>query len=168
LSVVAYRDGVMAADSRINSGDTHHYTMDKMIRGNSGELIGVVGDVAEIQRFMNWYTGGEEEQGPKKNFDALVVLDDGQVVGYFDDLVPIPLHGSYFAIGSGSDIALGAMSMGATAEEAVVKACEHSSSCGLPIKTMVRMEYDARADQEPHSLPGSPGVQGGQGDALGQ
>lgn len=63
------------------------------------------------------------------DFNCLIVEDDGSVFcfakGY---LMPVP--GEYIAIGSGASFALGAMAMGATAEEAVRASARHDKNTG--------------------------------------
>lgn len=140
MSVVVYRDGVMAADSRINIGEVHHVGMDKIARGLDNELIGVVGTISSCQKFIDWYlmsdTDEEYVEPPDvEDMDALVVIDHDKVYGYFDNCVPIRLHGEYFAVGSGAEVALGALAVGATARQAVEAAVKHVSNCGEPVVT---------------------------------
>jgi len=123
----------------------------RMTKGpNKGTLVGTTGAAGPCFIFMEWY-----EQHSKHAFEDM--MDDNQIlhVEEEDDFwcilltpdkeilivdrffcpeeIPVP----YYAVGSGGNIALGAMDAGATAREAVEIACRrdtYSSKMGRPLQ----------------------------------
>lgn len=129
MTTVVYRDGVMAADSRAYSGDKVPIGFKtKIHRMADGTLLGVsttsVGGDALIRR---WVEGGcqpvTNDTLKPASFTALMV-DPAGALFYANDNMEWsgPLDAKFIAIGSGEQFALGAMHMGASAEEAIAAA----------------------------------------------
>lgn len=128
MSTVVFRDGVMAADSRAYSGGRPWIgSKHKISKFSDGGLIGVTTTQPGLsEAFVRWMGNGRIE-GPGKpeiregcGFSAILVLPDMTVLMFEESFDPIgPLEAPYFAIGSGRETALGALYMGATAEEAI-------------------------------------------------
>ena len=137
MTTVAYRDGVMAADTGItNSGGVRYASVSKMHRCPDGVLMAGAGDYGSVLDLFSWYDRGcPSDDVPEFGDDedmvvcALVIYPDGRVAYIERDLRECPLEGEFFAIGSGVEGALAAMAAGATAEEAV------EIMCGLDIYT---------------------------------
>ena len=137
MSVVAFRSGIMVADT---SGECN----DRRLPGtklltNGTIIVGMAGDDADAQRAARWVLDGADPAKPvvwfpwesgswKPNFGLLVW--DGERLDYYGStFIPAPVspvkptrgfnYDLFFAVGSGAEAALGAMHMGATAEEAV-------------------------------------------------
>jgi hypothetical protein len=53
-----------------------------------------------------------------------------KILRYEQDCLPYEIEDKKYAIGSGRDFAIGAMEMGASAEEAVLVASKYEVSCG--------------------------------------
>lgn len=110
MTVIAYRDGVMAADALASDSVLKVAGLRKIARGPDGTLYGCGGRASiccEILRqpcgrVSIWTWAGAED--------------------YPADC--------YLSIGSGSAVAMGAMFMGASAEEAVRAGIEHGIGCG--------------------------------------
>lgn len=133
MTTIAYRAGVLAADSSCWEGSTHVHPIKKIFRVRS-VIIGCAGYVTDIKAFVRWIeNGADEAEFPRMDeFAALVISDDGKVRS-FEQVSPdpIPVLGAYCAIGQGSDVALGAMWAGATAVQAVKAAKAHNGgTCG--------------------------------------
>lgn len=131
MTTIAYRDGVMAADSRAYSGSKVPIGEKVKIRRlDDGTLIGASTSTCGAGTWvLDWYEGGciakagDAELLPDK-FDLLVVHPDGRVFIASDHAVLSgPLTTPYIAIGSGNEYALGALAHGATAVQAVEAAC---------------------------------------------
>lgn len=127
----------MAADSRAYGGRGQHSpgTKRKAHRLDDGTRIGIVSAVlGEPERFLAWYKAGAdpaEWKGDKPDLRALVVKPSGEVFLYDEGLTPSgPIACDHYAIGSGSDFALGAMAMGADAAQAVRVAAIYDSNSG--------------------------------------
>lgn len=134
MTVIAYRDGVMAADSAVcHQGFNMSYgTSDKLI-GINGWIAGAAGKLADCQQFFRWLRGSKI--APDWNqFQGMVLRPDGRLFEF--DASPSPIiinyaHGA--AIGSGANTAIAAMMAGASAAEAVQITCDLDHECGGPI-----------------------------------
>lgn len=126
MSVVVYKDGVLAADSKAYGGkyQTSPGWKRKAHRLEDGTRVGVVSAVlGEPERFVAWLrAGGDPEawKGEKPDVRALVVRPNGALFLHDESLTPsVPIECEFYAIGSGGEFAMGAMAMGADVEEAI-------------------------------------------------
>ena len=139
MSVIVCSDGVMSADSSINSGDLclPFPKIWKATFQGAELLCGAVGPLPQVALLQQWTLDGlVPKQWPIQATLAqlLVLSPDKGVVRYRDSSIPY-LHGHQkLAIGEGAPFAYGALFMGATAEQAVAAAIEFSPHCnGSPI-----------------------------------
>lgn len=145
MTTIAYRDGIMAGDSRGYSSSRYPIgSKVKVERLSDGTLLGCSSTIpggAESAR--EWWVSRDEVDLPA-SFTLLAVEPNGDVY-YMSDTPHIsgPLKGEFFAIGSGLEYALGAMERGATAVEAIRIACKFDVWSDLPIYA-VRHETPAR------------------------
>jgi ATP-dependent HslUV protease subunit HslV len=121
MTTIAYRDGVLAADTRVTRGGyimPGHFC--KIGRSPGGDLVGVAGNCAKAVGFLRAViSGSADPTAPEESVTALVISPDGQITvheaaGRFD-MTGAP----FWAIGTGTSAALGALHAGASAEEAV-------------------------------------------------
>lgn len=133
MTTIAYRDGVIAADTGLTLGSSRTIcTVTKIARNSKGDLVGVCGGATFGGQFLTWFVNGEElSKRPSFEKDedrTIVIRRNGEIeiheVGGF---YPIP-KAPYFAIGAGRHEALGAMFVGADAETAVRAAMAHDPS----------------------------------------
>jgi ATP-dependent HslUV protease subunit HslV len=130
MTTVAYRDGVMAADSSCWEGSTNAHSVRKVWKIRKC-LIGCSGNMSDIHAFVRWIKDGaiEEEYPRMKQLAAIVATSDGKVCSFESgSFHPIPVVGKYCSVGSGADVALGAMHHGATAVEAIRAARHHNEA----------------------------------------
>ena len=138
MTVIAYRDGVMAGDTATSWGDDiRTFRKTKVFRfdiGGTIMLVGVSGESASSQKFINWMLAGMSPPPPEmtkgEDFVVLVVHDDGCIELWTEKMVPVATAESYFAIGNGMGQALCAMDAGATAEQAVGITIRRHPGCG--------------------------------------
>lgn len=143
MTTIVYRNGVVAADTRAYSGSSTPIGEKIKIEvitysDGSKSVVGVStpapGFSEEIRRwFANDKHPDFEPQGlgDRRSFEAIEVTKDGEVFFYNDSFVPSgPLITDWIAIGSGKDYAVGALSMGASAEEAVQVAITNDAWTG--------------------------------------
>ena len=139
MTVVTYRDGVLSADSLATAGHVITGQIAKIWRLDNGRLVGGAGGAGEMQSFVAWIRGGGQGQWECKDkengFSALVVDTSGEVTIYDAEGRGYPLEADFIARGAGAELAMGAMAMGANAEQAVEIACRYSVWCGGPIQT---------------------------------
>lgn len=139
MTTIAYRDGVIAADSLVSSGPNRAGHVVKIARGPDGTLAGAAGDMWACMTFLRAIETGSPLPAERGNdFDALVVDVRGKAHYVGDKGDPVPVDGDYFALGSGEAAALGAMEMGASAERAVAVAIKIDKGSGGPIRSLSR------------------------------
>lgn len=144
MTTVAYRDGVMASDSRAYSGDRLPIgSKQKIRRLTDGSLLGISSSIPGFaEALWKWIEAGRVyEDAPKATkelkFDILLVTPSGEVYYANDDFhFSGPLSAEYFAIGSGSFYAMGAMHVGATAQAAAECACALDVWSSHPVYTL--------------------------------
>ncbi|WP_276122699.1 peptidase S14 [Pararhizobium qamdonense] len=142
MSVVIYKDGVMAADSRAYSGSSHPVGgKQKIHRMKDGSLLGVCSNsVGMPENLREWIEAGEDKGGwalENPVFEAIRVMPSGEVFFYNDCYGKTgPLEGDVFTIGSGRKYALGAIRAGADIYEAVQVAIECDVWCSGPTRTL--------------------------------
>jgi ATP-dependent protease HslVU (ClpYQ) peptidase subunit len=141
MSTVAYRNGIMAADSACWSNGTYIGDSEK-IRLVGDTLIGCCGNLDAIELFFKFYRKKTQDaqnrikELTEHTFSALCVSPKGDVSEWNNLLVPVRYVADYYAIGSGEEYALGAMAMGAAAEQAVRAAAHHDAHTRLPVVVM--------------------------------
>lgn len=137
MTTIAYRAGVLAADSQVSTGNIREGTATKA-RKFGRILAGGAGTAAIMERFFDWVRNGLEGEDPwrgEETGNGFVVLPDGLIVCWGKN-GPWPVRTDFWAIGSGSDIAMGAMAAGASAEEAVALVAKHDLYTGGPIRVL--------------------------------
>lgn len=145
MTVIVYRDGVMAADRQSTISGVRACEVTKIARRDKdGALIGVAGDAALASTFMRWFLAGEEGDRPALHFAAnehktalaLVVrpsgiIEEHSVAGWAN------IEGEFFAYGSGLEAAIAAMHMGADARRAVEITNIVTTGCGMGVDVVV-------------------------------
>ena len=155
MTTIAYRNGVMAADTLANDGTLKVCCNSKKILHvfTRFSLIGCAGYVSETEAFAEWLEGGMQPgEKPKvsENFDtievALPTAADPGVVHHWDDhLTPYRLDAEFYALGNGGHFAMGAMAAGCSAEEAVKLAIEHTIHSGGEVQIMRLSDFAVKA-----------------------
>lgn len=138
MTVVVWRDGVMAADSGVFRSDQVVALTRKIHRFENGALVGCSGNLSKVSTFIDWYAAGADPESRRMTgdpgFEALVVTPDGRVRVYLSaNEVEDRMEAPYFAIGSGAEVAFGALAHGASAIEAVEAAIKHHVFCVGPV-----------------------------------
>jgi len=136
MTTIAYKDGIIAYDSRASSGNTIvDDNADKHII-KDGVHFFYCGKPSEYVEMCSAYFNKDAE-----DFESsAIVVDKGKLFyygltksdGYWKH--PIPNNGVY-AIGSGQDHAFTAMDLGCSAKEAVKMAMKRDSGTGGKIRT---------------------------------
>lgn len=135
MTTICYRDGTLAADSLISYQTITCGNRSKIVNAGS-HLIALAGPIWLRFPLEEWVSGGcvfknvpavllENEC----DFSCLIV-DRSGIAYEFTRGYLVPVHSSYYAIGSGGLLALGAMAHGASAVEAVEAAGKHDKNTG--------------------------------------
>lgn len=141
MTTIAYRNGIMAADSACFDSSLYQGEVDKLWMLPEIGLVGCSGEIGAMIQFVDWLKDGSERKKKPDlpddcDFESIVVGLDGEAVHYDRHLVPIRVANDLHAIGSGRKLALGAMMAGASAEEAVKIACHYDMVTREPIRTI--------------------------------
>ena len=122
MTTIAYRDGIMAADSQLTSGSIAVSGNVSKIHFKDGNVFAVSGLWGDTLKILKWFEAGLKGDIPKITDDSqgLLLKADGTFYGLWENQTMVSLdQNEFYAIGSGADIALGAMEMGASAVESV-------------------------------------------------
>ena len=137
MTTLAYRDGVLAADSLVQDNGLIVGETTKIIKCKRGFLAGAVGDCGTIANFLDWVFDGQSGEIDMSAAGSIGVLvsPDGNIrvfQGVRGSCV-LALTFGFYADGTGAMAAFGAMAQGANAEEAVKIACRFDCNSGPPV-----------------------------------
>ena len=139
----------MAADSLVTSGGMTAGYADK-VRDINGYIVGIAGNWGVASELFDWFT--DECKDTIKRPPSTIHVDDDKypvtilavrkkdgAVYAIDGLgYPQPIKGPFHAIGSGREIALGAMEVGGDAVAAVKAAIKHDCYSGGKVRVLSR------------------------------
>ena len=145
MTTIAYRDGVLASDSRETAYKSRIDTDNsKKIYRVGSALVGMAGSSAQglqmleaLKKAVKTRKKGEANILPSimlKSCTALLVESDGSLWFYEKGVWMVVKE--YYSIGSGSDYALAAMDAGLSAKEAVRLAIKRDCFSGGRIQTL--------------------------------
>lgn len=129
MTTIAYKDGILAADSQVTFGNVKATSDPKIKELPNGIIIALAGNNDKIMVALQFFSREDWEEklneAPdfKKGFEAILV-SKGRVYTAQNNCVPWPLVHPFHAAGSGWQIASAGMHMGMSAEEAVKLASE--------------------------------------------
>lgn len=143
MTIIAYRDGVMAADSLATAGDRitgHVKKVFKVMTPRGPEVFGVAGAATYLPLIRAYLEGkgpipmpNDVERGlpqaDRHGYAVLVASQNGVRIicdGCEGEASVAPYH----VIGCGAEFAQGALAVGKSAEDAVKAAIECSPWCG--------------------------------------
>ena len=134
MTTIAYRDGVLAADTQVSGGGTRTGSIVKVVKAPDGFLGAACGNAAFCRRWLEWVRVGParwDAVRPEPNGEGAGVLVHpcGKVEQFFDSGMVVE-EAPYLAWGSGDELAMGALWMGADAEKAVHAAIAHNTGTG--------------------------------------
>lgn len=138
MTVIAYRDGVLAADKKSTWASLGHTTT-KIRRMRDGSIAGCTGDSAICRELLDWYdAGAEPDRYPdrKSTSNMLLINRDHRVLFFDGSPTPIEFEDPWVAMGSGRDYAIAAMHLGCSAKQAVDVACIYDDGCGHGIDVL--------------------------------
>lgn len=152
MTVIAYRDGVMAADTMAFIGDRKVTASPKILRVGA-VLFGSSGDADKrtVVDLLQRHQRPDDMPGRADIIDALkghelqaivvfpsrrafylaVGVDDAAYASFTE------VNDAFVAVGAGAEYAIGAMAMGASPQDAVRVAINHCSGCGGRVQVEV-------------------------------
>lgn len=156
MTTIAYKDGVMACDSCWASNSVQTTSLTKIQRLSSSALIGTAGDgdVRAVLALLDKIKSPDklptrfDLAATRCDFDAILVFLTGQVwhisigrVGKGDYEGQVwPANRGIAAVGSGSELAIGAMAAGKSARDAVNIACKFDINSRRPVHVVALAE----------------------------
>ena len=135
MTIIAYDGKCLAVDKAAVISDMRH-KVTKIKKTKSGTILAWCGSNEYGLILCRWYqNGADPDKWPEfqrdENWVRLVVVENGKVFYYEQEPEPQFIEDRFFAWGSGRDFAMGALAMGATAEQAVEIASRYNIYCGL-------------------------------------
>lgn len=145
MTTIAFRDGVMAGDSRGGDENVGIVTIPKVFRKKikgKDYLFGVAGYWEAAMMFLEWFRTREAALHERlmklhdtSEFDVLVW--DGKKLLCADQFMyPIEVTEPYYALGSGAHHAITAMDCGRSARQAVQMAMKRDPNTGGRVVSM--------------------------------
>lgn len=138
MTVIAWDGHVLAADKQATYGDTKRTTT-KIFRVNDSEVIALCGSIGAALVLLDWYkSGAQKESWPQQLQDsddwAQLIIAAANGVRFYDRRPYFQmLEDPFMAWGLGNEFALGALSMGASAIQAVEIASKWCEGCGMGV-----------------------------------
>lgn len=137
MTAIAYRDGIMAADSArwgCTSSSVIIGHSQKIVRLPDGSLFAACGAASDCKWVAGLLARGPEGLEGRKledtGFNALWVRPDGMMVKIEHDLRPFDIPAPFYAIGYPETFMFGALHAGASAYDAVRLAIAHTDGAG--------------------------------------
>lgn len=175
MTVLSFRDGVLAADSRTvdQFGVIVGSATRKIFRLSDGWFVAICGSDALTVPLLGQLAGKARlnSNAPRIVADLSEYIAEGDETvdasaiawnptkGYLlaieaakaGQVTSWPICDEFYALGSGRDIAIGAMDHGASAEQAVRSAARNHSQCGYPVLSVrwLRSAAVVHLDGEP-------------------
>ena len=136
MTVIATDGESMAGDSLTTAGTQIAAYAPKVHKFPDGRIAGSSGDTTECRKLIRWLRDGGDKP-EVGDAEAIVLNTDGTVEWWDKQFEPIQ-YVVPMAIGSGGDIAIGAMLAGVEPCEAVRLTMERDRSCGGDITVFHR------------------------------
>lgn len=146
MTIIAFKDGVMAADTMLSSHNSQNRAQ-KIVRLPDGGVAGGCGQWNRAYAGLKYLADGGDmdargnprtPEGPPNIEGAtlMVAKPDGSLWLVEDEFPAYPLRDAIAAVGCGSDAALMAMELGLTAVEAATRVTRQDVLCGEPVQSM--------------------------------
>ena len=151
MTTIAYKDGWLAADSCCSIGNYHTNSKKLYTVPNVG-IVGFAGAGNAMFKIADWWMEGCKGEAPTVDGDKGeacigVLVSRKGVFALFDGIHPMLIDDPQFAIGSGSDFAISAMSLGKNAKEAVEHAMQFDVGTGGRVDAIYCPHYFAKEEQ---------------------
>lgn len=137
MTTIAFKNGVLAADTLIST-DTVTGEMTKIAVCDSF-MGGGSGNVVDVSKFLDWVEEGADPKNLPKLSDCFrgILINKNYTMHYvYSEGISRPITAPFYTVGSGQDVAKGALTAGATAEEAVQAAMHIDVFSGGQVETL--------------------------------
>lgn len=131
MTVIVYRDGMMAGDTAEWAGGCIVSHTHKVQRTKDGWIFGCSGIAAEISSFERWMHEGRNAPCPKlKEIDALALAPNGKIYKFEGSDAVDYSNVKFYVIGACCDFARGALHAGLSAAETVKLCIDNQAYAG--------------------------------------
>jgi len=152
MTTIAYKEGVLAADSQLTVGGHIRTKSDpKILILQNGFVLGLAGKTNEILhavQFLNnpyWLENLDKAPTDLKKFEGLGYFK-GNVFFFEGSCLPNLMAHPFYAIGSGWEHAMAAMALGMSAPDAIRFASKHDVFTNDEVQIVnVKQEQEAEA-----------------------
>ncbi|MBW7970970.1 hypothetical protein [Bradyrhizobium sp. BR 10289] len=137
MTTLAYRDGELATDSRVTSGDMIVSDRRRKVhRLRDGSVVAWSGSVQQAELLLRAMRSVKNPKHPKLDeISALHLRVDGTLWEYEGEAW-VKQDPGYYATGSGSPYAFAAMDAGASAKDAVRIAIKRDANSGGKVQSL--------------------------------
>lgn len=122
MTTIAYKDGIMAADTQVSGSSTKFASIVKIAKTPSGSLVGAAGHCTWINKLITWASSSDDDATPPLpeigHGSGFLIRPDRTIVG-IEETGTFECASPYYATGSGEKFAMGVMAFGGSAEDAV-------------------------------------------------
>lgn len=146
MTTIAWDGCTLAADKKASrNGMAHTVTkIHRLARGPyDNYLAGICGHLSTGIEVLEWLESGadpatfpERQKDSDTSAHVLMISPEGKVSLLEESYIPMSFDDTIFAIGTGREIAMGAMKFGASAREAVQIATQLDNSTGMGIDVL--------------------------------
>ena len=143
MTCIAWDGKTLAADKQATEGGTRHVTtkIKRIEKGKfKGHLMAGSGCTSQANQMMAWFEMGADPNDFPKYQDTdtlsaqlLVIAPTKEILRFDFNPLPSIFYDHIYAMGSGREVALGAMLMGADAQRAVEVASGICDGCGMGV-----------------------------------
>lgn len=139
MTTIAFKDGWLAADTRVSENDIIAGQMTKIVTLPTGEMMAGCGTVSTIHECFDWFLRkprSAKSQLPSLYEDTSIIIIDaqGRVAEHTASGIVAKIHAPFLAWGTGKDFALGAMAAGKSAAAAIEIACQFDVYSAAPVE----------------------------------
>jgi hypothetical protein len=146
MTTIAYKHPYVAADTKMTIGGTFCGRVEKIVKCQDGCIAGAAGSAAFTDAFLRWAKAKGDGPAPTakegNNFlDRGVIFSPDGILEIHEPEGSFILTTKTYALGSGRDLAFGAMAAGAPAAQAIRIAIDLDAHTGGEI-TVLRFDED--------------------------
>jgi ATP-dependent protease HslVU (ClpYQ) peptidase subunit len=124
----------MAADTRITG--VPMFQMEKIFRVGQS-LYGISGSPEQCLKFIEWRRQPDQKPTFQTNLNFTVLeINPTGIFFWNEEMQPLPVPGDFYAVGSGANFALGALSMGASLKKSIAIAARWDEGTGHEVQSM--------------------------------
>ena len=135
MTTVAANLEMLAVDSQVTAGNTKSIAGPSKLKRVGDKVFAATARTGDARKFSRWVQAGmpeDDKPSMEEGFAAVMLSADG-LTEYYDDLEPVEIAEGFTAVGSGAQLAIGAMAAGASPERALHIACEWNIHTGPPV-----------------------------------